>query len=208
MESTTEHCSAVAEGEPRSLYNAKEIARGYAIDTKRVVLAYTVEIVIVVTSLIGAWLFTVMYGNNDFNTMLMMMLAPIAFAVVEFCRVPLAIAVRKPTYGQFLKLIIVLGLLGAAFVTVKSVSQLGEIMFRPRLFDVVHAREQLAEAESAVALVKTQIADADALVTQRRQRPRPPTKRSVPQPKSLPDQRPGLRPDIRYRQERAVAIKA
>ena len=73
MESTTEHCSAVAEGEPHSLYNAKEIARGYAIDTKRVVLAYTVEIVIVVTSLIGAWLFTVMYGNNDFNTMLMMM---------------------------------------------------------------------------------------------------------------------------------------
>ncbi len=153
--------------EPYRLYNDKEIARGYAVDMKRVALAYAIEITIIVTSLIGAWLFTVMYGNNDPNMMLMMMLAPVAYGVVEFCRVPLALAVRKPTYGKFIKFVIVLGLLGAAFVTVKSVSQLGEIMFRPRLFDVVHARERLAEAESAVNLNKTQITDADALVTQR-----------------------------------------
>jgi len=149
------------------LYTAKEIERGYAVDMKRVVLAYGVETIIVITSMIGAWLFAVQYGHNDFNTMLMMMLGPIAYAVVEFCRVPLALAVRRPPAFNFHKFVIVLGLIGAAFVTVKSVSQLGQIMFQPRLMDVVHAGESLAEAESAVTLIETQIADADKLVAQR-----------------------------------------
>src|SRR4051794_11249191 len=112
----------VALPEPHSLYSTKELARGYAIDFKRVILAYGIETIIVITSLIGAWLFTVQYGHNDLSTMMMMMLAPVAFAVVEFCRVPLAIAVRKPHYNIFLKIVIAVGLIGAAFVTVKSVS--------------------------------------------------------------------------------------
>jgi hypothetical protein len=68
----------------------------------------------------------------------------------------------------FLKFVIFLGLLGGAFVTVKSVSQLGEIMFRPRLFDVVHARSQLVDAQAGVDLNVKQISDADALVEQRK----------------------------------------
>ena len=154
-------------GQFNSMYSAKEEARGYAVNMKRIVLAYSVEALIVITSLIGAWLFAKQYGHNDFDTMLMMMLGPIAFAVVEFCRIPLAIATRMPSFNVFLKSIIVLALVGAAFVTVKSVSQLGEMMFRPRLYDVVHARERLAEAEGAVTLTNTRIADADALVAQR-----------------------------------------
>jgi len=152
-----------------NVYSAKEEARGYAINVKRIVLAYFVEAIIVITSLIGAWLFTQQYGQNDFNTMLMMMLAPVAFAVVEFCRVPLAIAIRIPSFNPFLKFIILLGLIGAAFVTVKSVSQLGEIMFRPRLYDVVHARERLTEAEANVALAKAKFGDADSLIDQRKE---------------------------------------
>ena len=124
-------------GQPNSMYSTKDEARGYAINIEQIVLAYSVETLIVITSLIGAWLFTRQYGQNDFDTMLMMMLGPIAFAVVEFCRVPLAIATRMPSFNVFLKSIVVLALVGAAFVTVKSVSQLGEMMFRPRLYDVI-----------------------------------------------------------------------
>jgi hypothetical protein len=151
-----------------SAYTPKELARGYTIDMKRVVLAYLVETIIVVTSLIGAWLFAVQYGHNDTHIMTMMMLAPAAFGVVEFCRVPLALSVRKPSYSLFVKLIIVFGLLGAGFVTIKSISQLGEIMFRPRLNDVVHAGAALNDAKSGVAIVAKQIDDADALILQRK----------------------------------------
>jgi hypothetical protein len=153
--------------DPNSIYSQKELARGYSVDYKRVILAYLAETVIVVTSLIGAWLFAVQYGHNDLNSMIMMMLAPAAFAVVEYCRVPLAISIRKPHFSFLVKFIIFLGLLGGAFITIKSVSQLGQQMFAPRLYDVVHAREQLEDARSAVALVTKQIADADALVEQR-----------------------------------------
>jgi hypothetical protein len=154
--------------DPNSIYSQKELARGYSVDFKRVVLAYLAETVIVVTSLIGAWLFAVQYGHNDQHAMIMMMLAPAAFAVVEYCRVPLAISIRKPHFSFLVKFIIFLGLLGGAFITIKSVSQLGQQMFAPRLYDVVHAREQLEDARSAVAMVTKQIADADALVEQRK----------------------------------------
>jgi hypothetical protein len=151
-----------------TIYTANELRRGYAIDMKRVVLAYLAETVTVVTSLIGAWLFAEQYGHHDRNTMIIMSLAPIAYAVVEFCRVPLAITAAKPaTHSWFIKSIIVLGLLGAGTVTIKSVSQLGEIMFRPRLVDVVHAKEKLVDAQGGVAILAKKIADADALVVQR-----------------------------------------
>lgn len=86
---------------------------------------------------------------------------------VEFCRVPLAISIR--TQRSFLlRAVAVLGVLGAGCVTVKSMSQLGEIMFRPRLYDVVHARERLNDAQSSADSVTQRIQVADALVDQRR----------------------------------------
>jgi hypothetical protein len=95
--------------------------RGYSIDRKRVALAYLAETVIVAASLMGAALFAEQYGHQDTNTMLMMMLAPVAYAVVEFCRVPLAISIR--TQRSFLlRAVAVLGVLGAGCVTVKSMS--------------------------------------------------------------------------------------
>jgi hypothetical protein len=112
-------------------------------------------------------IFADQYRHHSRKLMAMMMLAPIAYAVVEICRVPLAIAVRKPA-PLLVRLLIVLGLLGAGCVTIKSMSQLGEIMFRPRLFDVEHAREQLADAQSAVDDVSRQISDADAAIDRQR----------------------------------------
>lgn len=141
--------------------------RGYRIDKKRVAIAYIAEMTIVAASLWGAWLFAQMYGHNDSEQMEMMMLAPIGYAVIEFCRVPLAISARAHT-SWVVRTVAVIGVICASGVTVKSMSQLGEIMFRPRLFDVVHAKEALQNAQATQASMAQQIKDADALVVSRR----------------------------------------
>ena len=59
--------------------------------------------------------------------MAMMMLAPIAYAGIEIARVPLALALRtQPNW--FWKIVFGLMVLCAVAVSVKSLSQLGEVM--------------------------------------------------------------------------------
>ncbi len=102
--------------------------RGYSINYKQVVLAFSIEIIIVVTSLIGAWLMAIKYGRTP-TDQLLMMLAPVAYAMVEFSRVPLALATR--TQRCFLmKFVALLAVLCAAGVTIKSMSMLGENIWR------------------------------------------------------------------------------
>lgn len=149
------------------MQKASGAVRDYIVNYKMVVLAYTVETIIALASLIGGWLFAEQYGHHENSTIAMMMLAPIAYAVVEFCRVPLAISIRTQT-SFVLRGIALVGVLGAGSVTIKSMSQLGEVMFRPRLVDVVHAKVRLADAQSASEGVQQRIDDADAFVEQRR----------------------------------------
>jgi len=140
--------------------------RGYSINLKMLWLPYATEIVIATASLIGAALFARTYGHDDPWTITMMMLAPVGYAVVEVCRVPLAVAVRTQA-SLLLRLAALVGVICAAGVTVKSMSQLGEIMFRPRLMDVARARETFDHAKSVQAALERRISDADMLVTQR-----------------------------------------
>jgi hypothetical protein len=149
-----------------SLYSDRDRQRGYAINTKLVMLAYLIEAVIAGASLTGAAIFAQIYGSGDPSLMAMMVLAPIGYAVVEISRVPLALAVR--TQASFwVRMLALAGVLCAAGVTVKSMSQLGEIMFRPRLTHVMHAQQKLEEARSNAANLELKIADADHLVRQR-----------------------------------------
>ena len=86
---------------PREIREAarkeRDRERGYTISTKRLVLAFASEGVVVATSLGGAWLFASLYGGNDPVAFWMMMMAPIAYAVIEFSRVPLAVSIRTQT---------------------------------------------------------------------------------------------------------------
>ncbi|MBS7453836.1 ATPase [Microvirga sp. 3-52] len=108
-------------------------------------IAFVSEGIVIVLSLVGAVLFAIQYGHNDWVLMGFMFLAPIGYAVVELTRVPLAILVRtQPNY--FLKLLFFIGILCASAVTTKSLSQLGEMMFRPRMMDVNKARHDYHEA--------------------------------------------------------------
>ena len=145
---------------------AADYARGYSISYKRLALAFASEGVIVATSLAGAWLFASMYGGNDPIAFWMMMLAPVAYAVIEFSRVPLAVSIRTQR-SLTLRIIAAIGVIGAAAVTIKSISQLGEIMFRPRLTEAVRTHEKLVDATNARTTLDRQISDADAVVAQR-----------------------------------------
>ncbi len=145
---------------------AADYERGYSISYKRLILAFCCEGVIVATSLAGAWLFASIYAGSDPLAFWMMMLAPVAYGVIEFSRVPLAVSIRTQR-SLALRIIAAIGVAAAAIVTVKSVSQLGEIMFRPRLTEAVQTHEKLVDATNARDTLDRKIRDADAVIAQR-----------------------------------------
>lgn len=139
---------------------ARDERRGYRVHGGRLALAYAIEIIVIATSLTGAWLFARQNGRGDLDVMIMMMLAPISYAVLEFARVPLAYSIRTQT-SLLIRLMAVVGVVCAAGVTVKSMSQLGELMFRPRLAEVAEARQALKQAEGLRDEIGGRIASAD-----------------------------------------------
>jgi hypothetical protein len=165
--------------------------RGYSINLKRLSLAFLAEIVVVVASLVGAWLFAHKYGKNDTETILMMMLAPLGYAVIELSRVPLALSIRTQR-SYIVRVMAIIGVIAAAGVTVKSMSQLGEIMFRPRLVDVVRANAAVAEARDQRASIDSKIAVADKIVAEQEEARKGALKRAMDatvQLSSLPAQK-------------------
>ena len=160
-----------AEGLPVNGYfarkRAENAARGYSVDYKYLAIAFFIEIAVIYTSLQGAWLFADTYAR-DSRAFTMMMLAPIAYAGVELSRVPLAFALRTQT-SRWWKTIFAVLVLCAAAVTVKSLSQLGEIMFRPRLTEVTESATHLADMRAQAAGAALSVKSADAVVEQRRE---------------------------------------
>ena len=147
----------------KEAFNASQ---GYRIDYKYLGMAYAIEVAVVTTSLLSAWFFAKIYGHGDATTMAMMMLAPIAYAGVEIARVPLALALRTQPNWLW-KIVFALMVMCAVAVSVKSLSQLGEVMFRPRLIDVTRATAALKDAQSAQATYADKVRAADAVVKQR-----------------------------------------
>ena len=156
---------------PLAAYFAKKDAenrvRGFTVDYKYLGVALLTELAIVFTSLYGGWLFARRYATDDL-TFSMMLLAPIAYAGVELARVPLAFAWRTQS-SKFWKVVFALMVLCAAAVTVKSLSQLGEIMFRPRLTAVTETGIALRVARSEQDAAAIKIKAADAIVEQHRE---------------------------------------
>ena len=136
-----------------------------SINYKRITLALFIEFAVIGTSLYGALMFAQMYGSGNDTAKHMMMLAPISYALIELCRVPLALSTRTQR-SLVIKALAAIGLAAAMGVTVKSMSQLGEIMFRPRLFEVVKKHELLIDAQNDHASLIKRIEDADAVVEQ------------------------------------------
>jgi hypothetical protein len=119
----------------------RDRARGYSINVKQVVLAFAVEFIIIGLILVSQILYAL-----DSNAGLSALLFPIALAMVELARVPLAIAVRTQTswHIQFAAL---LGVACAVVVTSASLYQIGHYTFNPRLENVYEKRTLLETAQ-------------------------------------------------------------
>lgn len=144
---------------------ARHVERGYRIKWGYVAIAYLVEFMVIGASLAGAWLFAGYYSDGDSRAFGFMLLAPIVYAAVELCRVPLGILARTQR-SWFVKGLAIVGIVFAAGVTTKSVSQLGEMMFHPRLMDAAKTKTAMKDAQADRASIDTRIAAADARVAQ------------------------------------------
>ncbi len=143
----------------------RAIRKGYRIRWGYVAIAYLVEALVICTSLAGAWFFAETYADRNDQSFWFMLLAPIVYAAIELCRVPLGILIRVQR-DWLIKSLAVIGIVMAAGVTTKSVSQLGEMMFHPRLAEASKARTVLREAEADRGTIDNRIAQADARVAQ------------------------------------------
>ena len=117
----------------------RHVDKGYRIKWGYVGIAYLVEFMVIGASLWGAWLFAGVYSDGDWHAFYFMLLAPLVYAAVELCRVPLGILARTQR-SYFVRGLAILGIIFAAGVTTKSVSQLGEMMFHPRLMDAARTK--------------------------------------------------------------------
>ncbi|UHC14701.1 ATPase [Methylobacterium currus] len=143
----------------------RAIRKGYRIRWGYVAIAYLVEALVICTSLAGAWFFAETYADRNDQSFWFMLLAPIVYAAIELCRVPLGILIRVQR-DWLIKSLAIVGIVMAAGVTTKSVSQLGEMMFHPRLAEASKARTTLKEAEADRGTIDNRIAQADARVAQ------------------------------------------
>jgi hypothetical protein len=143
----------------------RHVEKGYRIKWGYVAIAYLVEFMVIGASLAGAWLFAGVYSDGDWHAFYFMLLAPLVYAAVELCRVPLGILARTQR-SYFVRALAILGIIFAAGVTTKSVSQLGEMMFHPRLMDAARTKTTLKDAQADRATIDDRIAAADARVAQ------------------------------------------
>ncbi|WP_019903024.1 hypothetical protein [Methylobacterium sp. 77] len=143
----------------------RHLEKGYRIKWGYVGIAYLVEFMVIGASLWGAWLFAGVYSDGDDKAFYFMLLAPLVYAAVELCRVPLGILARTQR-SYFIRALAIVGIIFAAGVTTKSVSQLGEMMFHPRLMDAAKAKTALKDAQADRSTIDGRIAAADGRVSQ------------------------------------------
>ena len=143
----------------------RHVEKGYRIKWGYVAIAYLVEFMVIGASLWGAWLFASVYSDGDNHAFYFMLLAPLVYAAVELCRVPLGILARTQR-SYFIRALAIVGIIFAAGVTTKSVSQLGEMMFHPRLMEASKTKTALKDAQADRSTIDNRIAAADARVAQ------------------------------------------
>jgi hypothetical protein len=146
--------------------------RGYSINSKQIVLAFAVEFTIIGLILTNIYVTVAQLPDPSTFKTVQALLFPIAMAMVELARVPLAIAVRTQNSWN-IKLAALLGVLCAVAVTSNSLYAIGATSFAPRLEDThkkddvlqqledqkrVHA-EDIKRADESLALKRT---DRDA----------------------------------------------
>jgi hypothetical protein len=145
----------------------RDTARGYSINVKQVVLAFAVEFVIIGLILANQSAIAASLPNWTWLSFIMGTSLPIALAMAELARVPLAIAVRtQPSWN--IKLVAVAGVMAAVVVTSVNLSLIGWNTYDPRLEEVNQKRVELLRLQDQKNSLASQIAEADAAVQQKR----------------------------------------
>jgi hypothetical protein len=140
--------------------------RGYSINVKQIVLAFAVEFVIIGLILTNTFLIAAQLPDATLMKNIQAMLFPVAMAMVELARVPLAIAVRTQTSWN-IKLAALLGVLCAVAVTSNSLYSIGAASFNPRLEDTHKKDTLIIELEDRKQHFSSQIASAKEDVDRR-----------------------------------------
>ncbi|WP_315705909.1 MULTISPECIES: hypothetical protein [unclassified Bradyrhizobium] len=145
----------------------RDQARGYSINTKQIVLAFAVEFVIIGLILTNNAATVAQLPDTSLFKMIQAMLFPIAMAMVELARVPLAVAVRTQTSWN-IKLAALVGVLCAVAVTSVSLILIGNSTFNPRLEDTSKKSTILVGLQQRKQEILLRVKAADELVRERR----------------------------------------
>jgi hypothetical protein len=154
----------------------RDIARGYSVNVKQVVLAFAIEFVIIGLILNSQYYIGLhslsdaqqqFIGNSNFQTVLAtIMNFPVALAMVELARVPLALAVRTQNSWN-IKLCATVGVLFAITVTSFSLSTIAYQTFDPRLVEVQEKNAALQDLKANKEILTNEIRLADKDVDQK-----------------------------------------
>jgi hypothetical protein len=134
----------------------RDVARGYTINVKQVVLAFAVEFWIIGLIVVGTYLLVTENdpGHGFSREALSALLLPAALAMVELARVPLAIAVRTQD-AWHIKLLAAIGVLAAITVTSFSLSQIAWKTFDIRIAEAMQAGDRLSAAKTNQVTLST-----------------------------------------------------
>jgi peptidoglycan hydrolase CwlO-like protein len=152
---------------PRALARfERDRERGYSINAKQIVLAFGVEFVIIGLILTNVYVTVAQLPDQSTFKIVQALLFPIAMAMVELARVPLAIAVRTQNSWN-IKLAALLGVLCAVAVTSNSLYSIGASSFTPRLVDTHNKDADLARLKSRKEEIENHIAKLQSDVVQK-----------------------------------------
>jgi hypothetical protein len=158
--------SRASRAEARNWRLERDTERGYSINVKQVVLAFSVEFVIIGLILANQSAIAASLPNATWLSLIMGTSMPIALAMAELARVPLAICVRtQPSWN--IKLVAVAGVMAAVVVTSVNLSLIGWNTYDPRLEEVNQKRVELLRLQDQKNVLASQIAEADAAVQQK-----------------------------------------
>src|SRR6202158_696245 len=142
--------------------------RGYSINSKQIVLAFAVEFTIIGLILTNIYVTVAQLPDPSTFKTVQALLFPIARAMVELARVPLAVAVRTQNSWN-IKLAALLGVLCAVAVTSNSLYAIGATSFTPRLEETHKTDDVLKGLQEERARKQSEIDIAVENSTQKRE---------------------------------------
>jgi hypothetical protein len=140
--------------------------RGYSINSKQIVLAFIVEFVIIGLILTNIYVTVAQLPDPSTFKTIQALLCPVAMAMVELARVPLAVAVRTQNSWN-IKFAALLGVLCAVAVTSNSLYSIGASSFNPRLEETHQKDVLLSQLRDRKREVEVQVAKAKSEADQK-----------------------------------------